>query len=186
MISLNLMKNLYRKTVLLAAMSLIFLSDCLAQPKSIGATFSFSGIQASYTHNVDSGSFIDASVKAECGDWFYGKSRFPGVSASVVWNMIFGKTDSVNGNEIRFYAGPGICAGLANDLYRPMGLVFGLKGSIGVECEFDRHVIISAALSPVIGTHVMFPKDHVDMRCFRMGLLSAVMPEIGVRYTFGK
>ena len=172
------------KLLLLTALSLIMMGECLAQPKSIGAAFSVSGIRLAYEQYTDSDSFIDLSLKAECGDMFFGRGVWPGATASFAWNMIFSRYQSRNGNEIRLYAGPGLNIGWTNDLLRPHGLTFGLKGNLGIECEFDRKVTISASISPVIGTHMVFHEDFIDMRYYRMGLMGLIMPEAGIRYTF--
>lgn len=173
-----------RKILTLAAISLILMGECMARSKTVGAAFSFSGISLSYEHYTDSDSFMDISLKAECGDLFFGKAAYPGISTSFTWNLIFARITSRNGNEIRFFAGPGMTVGWANDIYKPEGVIFGLKGRAGAECSFSRNITISASLSPVIGTHMIVAKDFVDMRHYRMGLLSAVLPEIGIRYTF--
>lgn len=178
------MKPDERKILMLTAFSLILMGECFAQPKSIGATFSISGISVSYEHYTDSDSFMDLSLKAECGDLFLGKAAYPGISAAFTWNLIFARMLSRNGNEVRFYAGPGMVAGWANDLYKPEGVIFGLKGRIGAECSFSRNITLSASVAPVIGTHMLIGEDFVDMRYYRMGLLSVIMPEIGIRYTF--
>ncbi len=178
------MKTNNLKPLLITALSLMMIGECLAQPKSIGTVYSVSGIRLSYEQYIDSESFIDLSLKAECGDMFFGMGIWPGLTTSFTWNMYFSRFDSRNGNEIRLYAGPGLNLGWTNDLLRPMGMTFGLKGSLGVECEFDRKVTISAALSPVIGTHMVFHEDFIDMRYYRMGLMGLIMPEAGIRYTF--
>jgi len=178
------MKTNNLKPLLITALSLMMIGECLAQPKSIGTVYSVSGIRLSYEQYIDSESFIDLSLKAECGDMFFGRGIWPGLTTSFTWNMYFSRFDSRNGNEIRLYAGPGLNLGWTNDLLRPMGMTFGLKGSLGVECEFDRKVTISASLSPVIGTHMVFHEDFIDMRYYRMGLMGLIMPEAGIRYTF--
>lgn len=178
------MKTNNLKPLLITALSLMMIGECLAQPKSIGTVYSVSGIRLSYEQYIDSESFIDLSLKAECGDMFFGMGIWPGLTTSFTWNMYFSRFDSRNGNEIRLYAGPGLNLGWTNDLLRPMGMTFGLKGSLGVECEFDRKVTISASLSPVIGTHMVFHEDFIDMRYYRMGLMGLIMPEAGIRYTF--
>lgn len=172
------------KPLLITALSLMMIGECLAQPKSIGAVFSVSGVRLSYEQYIDSDSFMDLSLKAECGDMFFGKGTLPGLTASFSWNLYFSRFESRNGNEIRLYAGPGLNLGWTNDLMRPMGMTFGLKGSLGVECEFDRNVTVSASLSPVIGTHLLFTEEYIDMRYYRMGLMGLIMPEAGIRYTF--
>ncbi len=178
------MKPEYRKIFMTLTIPLLFMSICTGQPKSLGSTFSLSGIALSYEHITDYESFFDISIKAECGDMFFGKAVFPGVTGSFTWNHIFARKESRNGNDIRFFAGPGLTFGWCNDLLKPIGYMFGLKGRVGAECEFDRHVILSASLSPTIGTHIRIFDDHVDMRYYRLGIISALMPEIGIRYAF--
>ena len=179
-----MMKPENRKILLFTAFSLIFACGAAGQAKNVGATFSPNGLAASYEHFIESESFIELSLKAECGDMFFGLSSYPGVSASITWNMIFARKESCNGNEIRMFAGPGMLVGWGNDFLRPPGFILGLKGRVGAECEFDRNVTVSASLCPVIGTHMKFFEDHVDMRCYRSGLISAVLPVIGIKYTF--
>ena len=172
------------KILLLTAFSVVFACGAAAQPKTVGATFSLNGFAASYEHYIDSESFIDLGLKAECGDMFFGLSSYPGASVSLVWNMIFARKQSCNGNEIRMFAGPGMLIGWSNDYLRPPGFIFGLKGRVGAECEFDRKITISASLCPVIGTHMQIFEDYIDMRYYRSGLISAVLPVIGIKYTF--
>ena len=179
-----MMKPENRKILLFTAFSLIFACGAAGQAKNVGATFSLNGLAASYEHFIESESFIELSLKAECGDMFFGLSSYPGVSASITWNMIFARKESCNGHEIRMFAGPGMLVGWGNDFLRPPGFILGLKGRVGAECEFDRNVTVSASLCPVIGTHMKFFEDHVDMRCYRSGLISAVLPVIGIKYTF--
>ena len=178
------MKPENRKILLFTAFSLIFACGAAGQAKNVGATFSLNGLAASYEHFIEPESFIELSLKAECGDMFFGLSYYPGASASITWNMIFARKESCNGNEIRMFAGPGMLVGWGNDFLRPPGFILGLKGRVGAECEFDRNVTVSASLCPVIGTHMKFFEDHVDMRCYRSGLISAVLPVIGIKYTF--
>ena len=179
-----MMKPENRKILLFTAFSLIFACGAAGQAKNVGATFSLNGLAASYEHFIEPESFIELSLKAECGDMFFGLSSYPGASASITWNMIFARKESCNGNEIRMFAGPGMLVGWGNDFLRPPGFILGLKGRVGTECEFDRNVTVSASLCPVIGTHMKFFEDHVDMRCYRSGLISAVLPVIGIKYTF--
>lgn len=178
------MKPENRKILMFIVFSLIAMSGLSAQPKSAGVSFSLSGISASYEHHVDAESFVDLGIKAECTDMFFGKSTFPGVLASATWNMVFATKESCNGNAIRFFAGPGMTIGAGYDLLRFPGFIIGLKGRIGAECEFDRSLTISVSLNPVIGTHIQKFEDYIDMRCYRSGLISAFLPEVGIKHTF--
>lgn len=178
------MKPENRKILMFIAFSLIAISGLSAQPKSAGVSFSLGGISASYEHVIDSESFVDIGLKAECTDMFFGNSTFPGITASVTWNMVFATKESCNGNEIRFFAGPGMTFGAGHDLLRLPGVIIGLKGRIGAECEFDRNMTISVSLNPVIGTHIQKFEDYIDMRCYRSGLISTFLPEVGIKHRF--
>ena len=121
------MKPENRKILLFTAFSLIFACGAAGQAKNVGATFSLNGLAASYEHFIEPESFIELSLKAECGDMFFGLSSYPGASASITWNMIFARKESCNGNEIRMFAGPGMLVGWGNDFLRPPGFILGLK-----------------------------------------------------------
>jgi hypothetical protein len=53
-----------------------------------------------------------------------------------------------------------------------------------VECSFERRIAISASLNPIIGSHLMIRDEYLEMTYFRNGLLNAILPEIGIKYTF--
>lgn len=156
-----------------------------AQPKSFGATFSFTGFALSYEHELSNiESFIEASFKAETSEIFLYKTGVPGVSCSIIWNIPLKTWKSGEGNKLTFFAGSGITVGCGNDYDLPYGVFFGLKGRVGVECNFARNVVISASVSPVIGSHIVFYNDHLTMRYYKNGLLYSLIPEIGIKYRF--
>ena len=156
-----------------------------AQPKSVGATFSFTGIAFSYEHELNGkGSFIEASVKAETSEVFLYRTNLPGVSGSITWNFPIKEWQSDEGNKLTFFAGPGLTAGCGKDYNLPHGVFFGMKGRIGVECNFARNVVISASFSPVIGSHIVFYSDHLTMRSYKNGLIYSVIPDFGIKYRF--
>ena len=172
------------KTLVTLFVSILYIGISYAQPKSIGTAYSFSGICVSYEHSAKGDSFIEAEIKAELSEVFVNRTDTPGASASFTWNYIFRKWTSAEGNTVHMYAGPGITAGICNDFKKPSGIFIGLKGRIGTECSFNSsNIIISACLSPVIGTHMTLDDVH-EMRYYRNGLLSSIMPEIGIRYMF--
>ena len=173
--------------LLLTVLTALLMSHAVssAQPKSFGATFSFTGFALSYEHGLsDSGSFIEASVKAETSDIFIYRTSVPGVSASLTWNFPLKEWVSGEGNRLTFFAGPGLTAGCSNDYNNPYGVFFGLKGRIGVECNFARNVVISACFTPVIGSHIVFHSDYLSMKHYKNGLLYSLIPEIGIKYRF--
>lgn len=168
----------------LAVFSAIFQSG--AQPKGIGATFSLSGIGLMYEHNVGEGCFIDADIRTEMGEVFRNVTGIPGISASLSSNFILNEWKSHNGNQICAFAGPGVTVGTASDLHKDRGYFFGLKGRAGIECRFDRGVAVSVCLNPVVGSHLVIRNEYLEMTYYRNGLLNALLPEIGIKYIFGK
>jgi hypothetical protein len=85
---------------------------------------------------------------------------------------------------VRFYAGPGLAAGISQDIKTPPGLFVGLKGRLGMQCIFDRRINISLALAPVLGIYVSTEDEYINARAYRHGLLRAFMPEVGISYRF--
>lgn len=161
------------------------LSRLYGQSKSFGATFSFSGFALSYEHDLKRyNSFVEASLKAETAELFLYRTVFPGISGSVTWNIPLKDWISSDGNRIVFFAGPGLVAGYGQDYKMPPGVFFGLKGRVGLECNFSRRVVISAFLSPILGSHIEYHSEHIIMRTYRNGIIWALSPEVGVKYRF--
>ena len=174
-----------KRILLVAIVTMMSLFQSYSQPKSLGATFSFSSIGIAYEHMLASPeSFIEASLKAETAEMFAGRRLYPGISASVVWNNSFKQWDSSEGNTIRLYAGLGLAAGYAADHKDTSGLFGGLKGKIGAECLFARNAIISLTLSPILGLHLVEHPDHYTMKFYKTGLIYTIAPEIGIKYRF--
>lgn len=159
--------------------------DIQAQHHVIGSSWSFSGIGISYEYHKDTQTFAQVDIRAEMFDTFIGVSTKPGGSASFTWNIVFGSMQSRNDIEVRFYAGPGVAVGYAEDYKTPdKGLFFGLKGRVGMRCSFDRNVDISLALAPILGMHLYQRNEELLMRYYRKGFIQAIMPEIGIAYRF--
>lgn len=173
---------MYRLLFILAF--LLMADAACAQPRALGGTFSYSGIGITYEHEIDNDSFIDAQLRAETASAFTYGNIAPGISASFTWNMMFAGTESRNGNQIRFYAGPGLALGIADDLKSVSGMFFGLKGRVGCECEFPRKVVLSLSLAPVLGAHLKNESGSIIMLPYKMGLLYGIMPEVGIKYAF--
>lgn len=166
--------------------TLMFMSNADAQSKAVGSTYSFAGIGVVYEHMIDEDSFAEFQLKAETAPvLFTFGTETPGISASFTWNMVFVDAESRNGNTISFFAGPGVAIGTSEDIKGPAGLFFGLKGRIGSECTFaSRNVSLSVSLSPILGAHIRKEKDMVSMLPYKFGLLSSLMPEVGIKYAF--
>lgn len=166
------------------ALCTLFLGEISAQSRYAGLTFSYAGCGLDYSFDIDDKNFAEFQLRAETAEMFRSFHRYPGISASAVWNLIFASTLSRNGNMIRFYSGPGISAGYSRDILAPAGLFFGLKGRVGAECSFPRGISISINLSPMIGGHFTIKDEMLNMRLFKVGLLYGTMPEVSVRYKF--
>ena len=155
-----------------------------AQSKSLGASYSISGLGINYEYNIYQECFINADIRAETLAVFMNRNNNPGISASLSCNFIIKEWKSRNDNSVSLFAGPGITIGMSDDFRKDLGYFFGLKGRIGAECRFDRHIAISVSLNPVIGSHLIVMEEHVEMKYYKNGLINAVLPEIGIKYIF--
>lgn len=175
----------YTKTMLVMLMTLLSLGRADArQRNSVGTSWSMSGIGMTYERETDADAFAHVSVQTEMWETFTGKGKYPGISASFTWNLVFAQMESRNGVPVRFYAGPGFATGLAQDFMGPTGLFFGLKGRVGVQCAFARKVNISVSISPILGLHVSRLDENRIIKTYRNGLIQTVLPEIGISYRF--
>lgn len=158
-------------------------NEAAAQARNVGTSWSFSGIGITYEWDDSEDSFGHIDLKAEMADTFIGKASLPGASASFSWNLIFYNTESRNGVEIDLFAGPGFIIGITSDqMWR--NTFFGLKGRAGVRLIYDRKINISLALVPVMGLHLKYIEEEMQMDYYKNGLLQIIMPEIGISYRF--
>ena len=171
-------------TAIIVILTLIGSTAIHAQSRSIGTTYSFSSIGLVYEHGVNNDCFIELALKGEMGEVFAGRSRIPGISASFTWNYVLKEWKISEGETLEMFAGPGVSMGYAKDLKRDKGFDFGLKGRFGIEFLFERKAIISLSISPVIGSHVEFNGNAINIRSYNYGLLNSIMPEIGIKYRF--
>ncbi len=162
----------------------LFLSEAHAQRKSVGSSFSYSGIGIVYEQTIDSNSFAELQLKMETTNLYEDRELGAGMSASLSWNMVFADIGTRDGSNVTFYAGPGLALGITGDIDRKSGFMFGLKGKLGAECTFNRNVTLSICLAPVVGLHLGTLNGEWNMVLYRTGLLYAIMPEIGVKYAF--
>ena len=174
-----------RITLLTAAALTLLSFTAYAQPKSLGAAFTFSGIGMTYEHlHKNEASFAQVSLTAETSELFLYRTNHPGISASFTWNFIFRKWKTSEDNEVSLFAGPGATVGYGPDFKIADGLHFGLKGRVGIECNFNRNVVISVSASPVLGAHIAFEEGYLSMKYYKNGLIYSIIPEIGIRYRF--
>ena len=172
--------------ILVAVSTAFFLSmgAMNAQKKAAGCSFSLRGLGISYEHCLESDSFVTIDLDLDTDDYMWNRARIAGVSADFVWNKVFAEKTSSLGNKISFFAGPGAMMGYVTDFKDIPGFAFGLKGRIGVQCRFKRPIILSATLSPVLGSHLTYNEGELSMKLYRSGLMQLVVPELGVKYAF--
>ena len=158
--------------------------EAYSQEHSVGTSWSLSGIGVDYRYVTGTDTFIWVQAKADMMDIFLGKTGVPGASASFSWNSIFAEKQPSAGCSMRFYAGPGIIAGYARDHKTGHGPIFGLLGRVGVRLTYERNAEICIGLAPVLGMHVRTDSAQMSMKCYRYGLVQAIMPEISINYRF--
>lgn len=182
--------NLNRKLMLVIVMAIVFLGTASAQKRSIGTTWSFSGIGLSYEHPMKESTFLHIAAQMEMSETFLGRTTMPGGSINFTYNDILKSITSRNGNGIYIFAGAGAAIGYNKDcrLKRNQvtdhGYIFGLKGRAGLRIEYDRKINITAALAPVLGMHLSLKDETLMMRYYRYGLLQTLMPELSISYRF--
>lgn len=173
------------KAVLVAVVTCSVTLHASAQPKSAGASFSFTGLGLCYEHDFSEyGSFLDFTLKSENPEYLLERSDHPGIAAGIGWNIIIRKWESTEGNTLRFFAGPGAIAGYGADHKSIDGVFFGLKVRVGGECEFSRNILISISIVPIIGAHVVMEQGDFSMKYYKNGLIYSLVPEIGIKYRF--
>jgi hypothetical protein len=173
------------KAIISAGIMFLMCISADAQPKSIGASFSYTGMGILYEHDFRAqDSFLEICVKAETSDYISNRRNYPGISAGLSWNIIICEWLSSEGNTMRFFAGPGVSVGYISDRNTDEGLFLGLKGRVGGECEFSRNVLISLSISPLIASHFVMRNGELSMKYYRNGLIYGWVPEIGIKYRF--
>ena len=182
--------ELFSRILLVITLTMAFLSDSFAQERSIGTSWSFSGIGLTFDQQIKETAFVHFGAQLEMSETFLGRARVPGASLSFTWNDIIGSTTSRNGNRICFFTGAGAAAGYCKDFrvrrkeQIRYGSFFGLKGRAGVRIEYDRKVNITVAIAPVLGMHLYIKDETLMMRYYRYGLLQTLMPELTISYRF--
>lgn len=182
--------DLNRRLILVIAMTMVLLGNAHAQERSIGTSWSFSGVGLTYEHPMKHGNFLHVGAQAEMSEMFLGRTTKAGGSVSFTFNEVLRRVTSRNGNSIFIFAGAGAAIGYSKDcrLRRAQptyhGYFFGLKGRAGVRIEYDRKVNITAAVAPVLGMHLSMKDETLMMRYYRYGLLQTLMPKLTIGFRF--
>ena len=182
--------DINRRLTMAIAMAILFLGDATAQERSIGTSWSFSGMGLTYEQPMKESAFLHIGAQLEMSEMFLGRTVKPGGSVNFTFNDVLHSIASRNGNSICFFAGAGASLGyskdcrLKKDKESSHGYFFGLKGRAGLRIQYDRNINITAALAPMLGMHLSMKDETVMMRYYRYGLLQALMPEITISYRF--
>lgn len=158
-----------------------------AQPKAVSGILSLSGIGIGYEHDMADDSFVQVNLKTHINRPFEDLSWDPDATLAFSWNMIFKRFRTRYNSDICLYAGPGAMVGWTKDLEAPHGAVFGVNGRFGAECHFVRRVTIAVSIVPTFGMHLSMNREgDYNMRTYRNGLTYDLLPEIGIKYRFGR
>lgn len=182
--------DLNRRLIMVVAMTILLLGKSNAQERSIGTSWSFTGVGLTYEHPMKESNFLHVGAQLEMSEMFLGTTAQPGGSVNFTCNDILHSITSRNGNTISFFAGAGAAVGHSKDCRLKKnqvtyhGFFFGLKGRAGVRIKYDRNINITAAVAPVLGMHLSVKDETVMMRYYRYGLLQTLMPEITISYRF--
>lgn len=179
-------KSTIKTVLVIMLMTIVSQREGYAQRNTVGTSWSLSGIGITYERNTSEDTFAQVAIQADLGETFFGRAACPGVRGSFTWNIVFAQVETTNKNPVRFFAGPGLAAGICKDLNGPDGVIFGLKGKVGLDCQFARSVNLSVSLVPTLGLHVSKADGNVIICAYKYGLLQTILPEIGISYRFGR
>ena len=180
-----MMTKLFWIRVTVIAAFVLHGAHAFAQPKSLGVSFSYTGISISYEmYSNRPDSFIDIVLKSENSEFYSGRFRHPGISASTSFNYYLKAWTYDETNSVKLFAGPGLTIGYCPDYKTVEGIMFGLKGKLGVECTFERDVQITASIAPIVGSHIVLDERSAEMKYYRNGFQYGFIPEIGIKYRF--
>lgn len=174
------------RTLLFLCAAMTLCTNAICQPKSAGVSFCYSGTGVTYEYFTSPDTFVQLQLRSDSAEAFGRADDEPCFATSATWNIICGELTSRNGNKVRLLAGPGLTAGITDDYMSGRGPFAGLAGRFGGECAFDRGITLSVTVTPMLGVHLSRVDDYISMRMFRKGIIYAIMPEIGIKYTLGK
>lgn len=172
------------KLILILVLAVLSSLEMHSQERSVGTSWSISGISADFKWKTAEDSFMWVQAKLELTETFWNSSSTPGASASVTWNSTFGEKKICDDSIFQFYAGPGITAGYNTDYKSSRGPFIGLMGRVGVMIMYDRNIDICVGLSPVLGIHITSEKNSISTQYYKHGLIQCIIPEISICYRF--
>lgn len=183
MAKLRIMRSIFTAVFIFAAVG-----EISAQKKTaVGVNLSYASLGVSADVFHDAKYFMSYDLNADFFDYRHFGSLHPGCFAAVSWNYYFARLQSSEGNEIVFYAGPGIMAGYLSDRRKTAtynGCALGMSANVGVQCRFNRNFALSLNVSPVLGAHFSIKENNLRMHYYREGITNMFIPKIGLKYLF--
>jgi len=179
------MKKIGRITFAATVALLLSLTQASAQQKfvsSVGAVFSPKA--CGLTCNLGDGNLL--RVVGDLEDVLTGNSKYPGIAGQyfMVFYKQLSKDDAIR--RVRFYGGPGLCAGwVADNNITDFGAMFALGAVAGISIDGGGRYSVDVGLSANVGIHVV-PGNEYDtkIRLYRNGYRKAWMPEITIKRAF--
>lgn len=174
------------RTLILLCAAMTLCTNAICQPKSVGVSFCHSGTGVTYEYFSSSDTFVQLQLRSDSFAVAERPDDEPCFAASATWNIICSQFTSRNGNKVHLLAGPGLIAGVTDDYMSRRGPFAGLAGRFGGECAFARGITLSISVTPMLGVHLSRVDDYINMRMYRKGIVYAIMPEVGIKYTLGR
>lgn len=184
------MKRNLRTVALMIAIALIqtLWTNTSAQvrnPFSIGTFHSPKGFGVCMETNSDSLSFDALTLIADMHGVLTGEHPRPGVKFTYTRDIIFRHFDK-EGYYVDMYAGPGLTAGYARDVSKPLCLIAGLSGVAGTRFTFSRNLSVNIELCADIALELCRNSRYgnIDLSLYKSGINHIFFPQLRIHYCF--
>ena len=154
-------------------------------PLSIGTFHSPKGFGICLEANSDSVSFDAATLIADMHGVLTGEHPRPGVKFTYTRNIILKHFDK-EGYFVDLYAGPGLTAGYAHDISKPLCLIAGMSGVAGSRFTFSRNLSINIELCTDIALELCRNSRYgnIDLSLYKSGINHFFFPQLRIHYIF--
>lgn len=159
----------------------------VAQPRSIGAEISPSRIGFLYQHIAKSGdhSAVNTiSTGVDITGSILQRNPFPGFyfDYSCDFNLV-----QESGRDVVFslLVGPGVEVGFGDDFKNPAGFFIGPMADVRAGITFrSTPLSLFIVTRPTLSLHVYKAEGNIRMGMYKHGLMSSVIPQLGITYRF--
>lgn len=133
----------------------------------------------------DSLSFDAVSLIADMHGVLTGEHPRPGVKFTYTRNIIIKHFDK-EGYFVDLYAGPGVTAGYARDISKPLCFIAGLSGAAGSRFTFSKNLSINVELCADIAIELCRNSIYntLDLSLYKSGLYHFIFPQLRLHYCF--